>query len=498
MFDLTDIRDRVLRREVSATEVVRDALTRTDALDSTLGAMLQRFDDTAVAAAADIDRAIDAGDTVGPLAGVSLGIKAILACREAVPSSQSLVHDPRWWKGRDAPVVKALRDAGAIIMGHTTMVEHAMGRPDPARPFPIPRNPWDVERWPGGSSSGTGIGVAAQLFLGGLGTDTAGSVRIPSAMCGITGLQTSRGLLSSDGCLPAAPSLDVIGPMARSSRDLRLLMQVLAPGFGSASTTPRRRIAVADGLMTPDRGVSPHVADRMWDALSVLEQAGYTIESVDLPEFDELVALTMTIMVREEFMLHERTLLTRWHEYGRPFRRAAVMGALLPPERYERARSRAAELRGVLASRFAAFDAVATPTWPTGALPYFDNGSMPADQTNFTAAWNAIGFPALSLPAGLDEHGMPIALQLVGPPGTDSALIDLGEVMQAGSGWHRQMPPLDRLPSAIPTIPDPDAGLTVSGDHGEAVRALRSMGFAIDGADAAVITAASRLFMPRD
>ncbi|MEQ6895985.1 amidase [Microbacterium sp. KR10-403] len=496
MHDLTDIRDLILSRRTSASEVVRASLARADAVDPTLGIMLDRFDEAALAAAAATDRALASGDAVGPLAGVPVGVKAILACREAVATAQSLVYDPELFRGRDAVTVGALREAGATVLGHTTMVEHAMGRPDPVRPFPVPRNPWDPERWPGGSSSGTGIGVAAQVFPAGLGTDTAGSVRIPASMCGITGLKTTHGLLSVGGCLPAAPTLDIVGPMARSSRDLRLMMEVLSPGFGTQAQPLAHRIGVVRSLLDPERGVAPLVAERVGDALSVLESEGFTLEEVELPEFDELVRLTMTVMIHEVFLEHERTLRTRWNDYGRSFRRLAVMGALVSADVYQGALLRAAELRAALTERFAAFDAVAMPTWPTGALSYFANGGTPADQTNVTAAWNAVGFPAISLPAGLAEEGMPVGLQLVGIPGADATLVALGECLQRATRWHLATPPEAALHTVAPAIPDPDAGVDGAvGDAGPAVQALRAQGFPLDDVDAVVVAQTSRMLV---
>jgi len=495
VFDLTELRDLIQARELSATDIVRDALARADALDPQLGIMLGRFDEAAMAAAAAVDRATASGEALGPLAGVPLGVKAILACREAVPSAQSLVHDPTFWPGRDAPAVQSLRAAGGVIVGHTTMVEHAMGRPDPARPFPIPRNPWDLQRWPGGSSSGTAIGIAARLFPGGLGTDTAGSVRIPAAMCGVTALKPTHGTLPIAGCLPAAASLDVVGPMARSSRDLRLLMRVLSPGFGSDEHPSQGRIGVVDGLMTSQRGVGAEVGARMRSALDVFAHAGYALESIELAEFDELVALTMTIMVREVSVVHEANLIARWGDYGRSFRRLAVLGALIPDERYRQARARAAQLRSLLTERFARFDAVAMPTWPTGALSYFSNGGTPADQTNFTAAWNAVGFPAVSLPVGCDSEQMPVAIQLVGVPGADAALVALGEQLQHATDWHLQAPADALLRTAGEPIPDPDAAVVADESEAPVVRALRAQGFTLDDIDAAVVAQASRMFL---
>jgi aspartyl-tRNA(Asn)/glutamyl-tRNA(Gln) amidotransferase subunit A len=162
---------------VSSVELVTAAIEVADAVDAEVGAFLNRFVDESLAAAHAADRAVAAGEPLGPLHGIPLGIKDIITTREAVTTAQSVVLDPAWSHG-DAVVVSRLRDAGAVIMGKTSTMEYASGLPDASKPFPLPRNPWDLATWPGGSSSGTGSGVAAGMFLGGLGTDTGGSIRI--------------------------------------------------------------------------------------------------------------------------------------------------------------------------------------------------------------------------------------------------------------------------------------------------------------------------------
>jgi aspartyl-tRNA(Asn)/glutamyl-tRNA(Gln) amidotransferase subunit A len=313
-------------------------------------------------------------------------------------------------------------------------------------------------------------------------------------MCCITGLKTTHGVLPTRGCLPAAPSLDVIGPMARSARDLRILMDAMAPSVSARVPPLTRRIAVVDDLMVPERGVSEHVAGRMRAALTVLEDAGYLLEPLALPEFDELVSLSMTIMIAEVFKHHRDALRARWTDYGRSFRRLAVIGGILPDERYRAAVGRAAELREKLSQRFAPFDAVAMPTWPTGALSYFSNGGTPAEQTNFTAAWNAVGFPAISLPAGLAESGMPVGLQLAGVPGADMVLVTVGEDLQSRSEWHHAVPHTIGT-ATIDPIPDPDA-VAVIREPGPIALALRAQGFPLDDIDASVVDQVGRLLAP--
>ncbi|WNI33449.1 amidase [Streptomyces sp. ITFR-6] len=243
---------------VGSRELVAAALADADTLDPLLGVYVTRFPEQALAAA----RAADSRPAAerGPLHGLPLAVKDNLATVEGPATAQSPAHDPHWWCGRDAPAVARLRRAGAVVLGKTTMAEYAMGRPDPAHPFPVPRNPWDPERWTGGSSTGNGAGIASGLFLGALGSDTSGSVRLPAALCGTTGLKTSFGLLPTDGCLPLSPSQDVLGPMAVSAGDCGLLLDALTGQPGRApgpSDIQGLRVGVPYGLLAAAGGLIP-------------------------------------------------------------------------------------------------------------------------------------------------------------------------------------------------------------------------------------------------
>ncbi|WP_427017526.1 amidase [Pseudarthrobacter sp. P1] len=298
---VVDTADAIRSGALSSVALVQECLSRADALDPLLGTYVTRFDAQALAGAHAVDDAVARGEEIGPLAGVPVGVKDFIATREGPTTGQSRVHDRSWHSCRDATVIARLRAAGAIIMGKTTMTEHAMGRPDPTQPYPIPRNPWDLDRWTGGSSTGTGNGIAAGLFPAGLGTDTPGSVRIPAAMCGVTGLKTTHGLVPMDGCLPAAPALDVIGPMARSARDCAMLLEVMAPESGSASWRQDLhgiRLGVPWSLVEdPAWGVDPCTLEAFRTATEVLEASGATVQDIAWPEFNAMFAATVVIML---------------------------------------------------------------------------------------------------------------------------------------------------------------------------------------------------------
>lgn len=225
--DLSTIAADLREGTVTSAALVEAALAGAEALDGQLGLFLARFDNAARTAAHERDEELAGGHDRGPLHGVPIVVKDIIATIEGPTTAQSRVLDAGWGAGIDAAVVSRLRAAGAVILGKTTTMEFAIGYPDPAKGFPVPRNPWDPERWTGGSSSGTAAAVAAGVAPAGLGTDTGGSVRLPAAYCGITGFKATYGAVPKSGVVPLGYSVDHVGPMARSVEDCAALLDVL-------------------------------------------------------------------------------------------------------------------------------------------------------------------------------------------------------------------------------------------------------------------------------
>ena len=491
---------------VSSSELVSAAHEDADVLDPLLGVYLARFTEESLSAARTADALPAAERTL--LHGLPLAIKDNIAAGEGPVTAQSPAHDAGWWRGADAPAVAALRSAGAVVLGKTTMAEYAMGRPDPAHDFPVPRNPWDTDRWTGGSSCGNGAGLATGLFLGALGSDTSGSVRLPAALCGATGLKTTFGLIPLDGCLPLSPSQDVLGPMAVTARDCALLLAALLgrtdPGapvadraqrpFGSSASFASARAKGADTkggsaaltaelaeqstalLSAPGdaadlRGVRIGVPHELIDgagatdgcltafrsALLDLRRLGAQVEEFALPEFHGLALVNGTTMLAEAFAAHGERLAALWGDHGRAFRRLAAVGAFVPAHRYLSAQQSRSRLTAAIRARMAgaSIDLIATPTWPAPARPYADE-ALPGREFNFTAAWNATDFPALALPMG-SESGLPLSLQLIGLPWSEPALLAVGAAYQAATPWHlrRAAPDGSHVPEPLT---DPDSG----------------------------------------
>ncbi len=446
--------------EVTSVALTTAALAAADRLDPQLGTYLARFDETALARAAQADAELTAGTDLGPLHGIPLGIKDILATDEGPTTAQSLVLDPAWGEQGDGPVVARLRAAGAVITGKTTTMEFAIGRPDFAKPFPIPRNPWNPERWTGGSSSGTGNGVAAGLILGGIGTDTGGSIRLPAAYNGISGHKPTYGLVPKSGCVPLGLTYDHIGPMCRSAWDCAAMLDVIAgpdpsdrttidgPHPGFVAGLSRGVAGLRIGVIANHRirtGSGPHTLAAVDAAVAELTAAGATATEIELPYYDELCVGAFLALQAEAFAWHRPTLATRWADYGRPTRLTLAQGALISAgDLVQVERVRQIARRAVLdAVDGAGIDVLVGPTTGYGATAF--RGADPAaidPKALHTPPWNATGWPALSVPMGFDPDGLPLGLQIIGRAGADDLVLAVGHAYQLRTSWHLQPPPL--------------------------------------------------------
>jgi len=458
-----DAAARLRAGELSSVELTRAVLARADRLDGRLGTYLARFDERALAAAAAADAELAAGIDRGPLHGVPVAVKDILAAREGPTTAQSLVLDRAWGAGRDAPVVARLRGAGAVITGKTTTAEFACGLPDPTKPFPIPRNPWDLRAYPGGSSSGTGSGVAAGLFLAGVGTDTGGSIRMPAAYCGISGLKATFGRVPKSGCAPLGYSLDHVGPLARSAWDCAAMLQVMAghhPSDPDSAAAPvpdyLGALEGAGSLAGVRVGVDrehhfpadadPELGPCFDAAIGELERLGATLVDVSLPCWAELSTATMLILAAEGAAYHRQDLRPRWDEYFLASRALLARGAVLSGADVVQAHRVRRAVQRSLGELFATVDVVVGPTASGGAITYDEEDRLVGiDQLIrgiFTPYWNAAGNPALVVPMGFTQARLPLSLQIAGRPFEEAGLFRVGEALQRVTDWHLRVPPL--------------------------------------------------------
>jgi aspartyl-tRNA(Asn)/glutamyl-tRNA(Gln) amidotransferase subunit A len=440
---------------LSSVELTTALMARADALDATLGTYVARFDETALVAAEQADADFAAGIDRGPLQGIPLGIKDIIAAREGATTACSRVLDPDWGRGIDAPVVARLRAQGAVIAGKTATMEFAMGAPDSDAPFPLHRNPWDLDRWPGGSSSGTGTGVAAGLILGGLGSDTGGSVRIPSALCGSSGLKPSFGLVPKSSVVPLGYSLDTVGPMARTAHDCAMILQAIAGASADDPTSIDRPVPDYANALTGDAsglrvGVEYHhhtriegfdeaCRERFEAAVAALEQAGAEIVEVHFDGYPIVTAAAMVTSAAESLSYHRKDLQERFADYGREARNSLTLGAFYGSVDYVQAQKVRAWGLATLRKVLGLCDVIVTPTIGLPA-PRIDEDFWAMMERTYTPAWNLLGTPAMSVPMGPIDGGMPSGLQIIGGRFEDARVLRVADAYQQVSDWHRHMP----------------------------------------------------------
>ncbi|MFG3252707.1 amidase [Streptomyces sp. NPDC048172] len=461
---------RALRAGATSSVALTEAALAEAALATAdaLGVYLARFDSEALAAARRADRELAAGLDRGPFHGIPVGVKDVLATAEGPTTAQSLVPPDVGDVGDagDAVAVARLRAAGAVVTGKTTTMEYGCGVPDRTKPFPVPRNPWNPDRWTGGSSSGTAAGIAAGMFLAGLGTDTAGSVRMPAAFCGVTGLVPTYGLVPRTGCVPLAYSLDRVGPLARTAHDCGLLLDVLAgpdagdPESADVRTPPRtdhspedleglRVGVVREGHAPGD--ADPAVAGAFDAAVRELEELGARTREVALPYLAEMITATVVIATSEGLAHHRAGLARRWDDFGAGTRGLLAHGALFSGADYVQAQRARRAAREALRALFRTVDVLVSPTASLGAPPLEALTTAEGHQDNetlfakvHTPYWNAVGLPVLALPMGFTHDGLPLSLQVAGPASGDRTVLRVGEAYQRRTAWHLRMP---RTPS---------------------------------------------------
>jgi len=423
--------------EYSALELAEHYLARIARLEPRVNAWMAVTADEARTAAGAADARRAAGRPRGLLDGIPVGLKDNIDCA-GMPATAGMALYRDHVPAADAPATAALKHAGAVILGKQGMHEGAMGT-SPFNPhFGATQNPHRAGYSPGGSSTGGGAALAAGLCAAALGTDTLGSVRLPAAYSGIASLLPTPGRISLDGVLPLAWSLDAVGPMARSARDLAPLLAVLAE--------PRPARPVADltigVLPLPEAaGVVPAVAAAFDAALAMLRRQGLRVVRADLAGvgLTDLLEAGLVILRAEAAAVHAANLKARPEGYSAPMRERLAQGAGFAATAVVRAwRTRRRAMQAVREA-LGACDVLAMPTTPFPAPAFAGPDPLPAMQPVFTALGNVAACPAVSVPMGRSPDRLPLGLQLVGLPGSDETLIALAAAYEAAAG-HAMAP----------------------------------------------------------
>jgi aspartyl-tRNA(Asn)/glutamyl-tRNA(Gln) amidotransferase subunit A len=446
----------IAAKELSPVELTRACLARVHALDGELHAFICRTEERALAEARAAERAIMAGGPAGPLHGIPIGLKDIVDTKGIPTTCQSKILADNV-PDTDAACAERLAAAGTVLIGKTTTHEFADGGPSFDLPWPPARNPWNAEHFTAGSSSGTGAGIAAGMILGGIGTDTGGSIRGPAALCGIAGIKPTYGLVSRAGVAPAAFSLDHIGPMAWTAEDCALLLQALAghdPRDPASADRPIAnytallgsgvrglRIGVIHHFHEIDHKVSDGTRRGIDAAIATLRGLGAEIREVQLSPLQDWMACGSLISISERAAAYEEWARTRLGDFGERVRIRLLLGAFVSGVDYVQAQRRRRELRAELKAAMAGLDAVLTATQPSeaakiDAVPKWDLFEQP----NFTMPFNVAGYPAISVCSGFGEGGLPVAIQLAGKPFQEPTLLRIADAFEKATEFRNRRP----------------------------------------------------------
>lgn len=444
------------RKALSPIELTEAFLARIEALNPKLHAYVCV---TAGRARQDARRAADeiaAGRYRGPLHGIPVAIKDIYDTAGITTTCHSHVHADRVPE-TDARSVAMLHEAGAVMLGKLATHEFAFGGPSWDLPFPPARNPWDPSRFTGGSSSGSGAAAAGGLAMAAMGSDTAGSIRMPAHFCGVAGIKPTYGRVSRRGVAPLAFSLDHCGPLAWTTRDCALVMQAVA-GYdredpGSADRPVPDYAAALDGTLDGLRiGVIRHFYDgddhadadvkgAMDAALAVLSGLGAQVEDVSLSPLQDFHACCMTIMLSEAFAIHEPVMKRTPEKYGEIFRDRMMLSGLLTSGDYVQALRLRRQLLAEVQAAFGRYDILVTAS---GWTPAPELGHVPKfylfEKPLLTTPFDVTGHPALTVCNGFSAGGLPVGMQIVGRPFDEATVMRVGDAYERATEWRSRRP----------------------------------------------------------
>lgn len=444
----------IAARRVSPVDAVEAMLSRIEGLEPKLQAFTEVFAADARLAAEGADKAIRSGHAVGPLHGVPVVVKDLIDLEGRITMGGSAAHRTRR-ATRTATVARKLIAQGMIVLGKTHTVEFAYGGWGTNQHLGAPWNPWDrdVQRVPGGSSSGTGVAVAARLAPWGIGTDTGGSVRLPASFCGLTGLKVTVGRVSTHGIVPLSATLDTPGPLARTVEDVALLYEAISgpdpldpmtKGVVPSEpwTTINRGVRGLRLARMPEAerdGVAPDMLAAYDAALDLLAGEGAEIVDITLPfRFADIVA--MSEITNAEAYFENGVLAEDPHSpLGDAVRARILAGATLSAQSYLQTQRR----RGVMKAQFAAamegIDALLTPTTECAAIPLAEVDEAYAP-SRFTRFGNLLDLCALALPSGFTAGGLPLSLQIACRGYDEAMALRIGQAYQRATEWHLRQP----------------------------------------------------------
>ncbi|CAN5818989.1 amidase [soil metagenome] len=426
-------------RRVSPVEVVQATLDRITQLDGELLSYIDVLTDSALDEARRAERELFAGRRRGPIDGIPVALKDLIDVGGVRTTGGSRSHRDVI-ASADAEVVERLRAGGAVIVGKNNLYEFGLGLPMPGD-WPVPaRNPWDLTRIPGGSSSGSAVAVAAGLCAGSYGTDTGGSIRGPASYCSVVGMKPSYDLISRRGVKALSWTLDHVGPLGRTVEDVAALLagasgRPVEPG----DSIEGLRVGVPEALIA-QTDMEPAVAAAFEQAIEVIRSLGAELRTIELPELALTEATLLAIIGSEGLAVHLPALADRPEQFGRNARERLSAGLAYTGVDYVNA----LRMRDIISARldelYTTVDVVVSPVVLQVAPTKVDFERSPPHRTPFTGIHNIVGGAALSVPAGFDEAKMPIGIQLAAPHCGDALVLTAARAYERATEWHERRP----------------------------------------------------------
>ncbi len=449
--------------EVSPVEVVEAHLARIDALEPVLNSFITLLPDQAMAIARRAEEEIRAGQHRGPLHGVPLGLKDLYYVRGVRNTSGSRIYDT-FVPDYDCTIAARFRDAGAILLGKLNLHQFAYGPTGENPDYGNMHNPWDPELLAGGSSGGSGSAAAAGECTLTMGSDTGGSIRIPSSLCGLAGLKPTYGRLSRYGLTPLSWCLDHPGPMCRTVEDCALVMNAVAgydpndPASANVPVPDYTRALTGDigGLRVGvpreyfEEPLDPQVEQAVRRAIDLLGEMGATVVEVSWPMYKRAGAISTAILMAEATAYHSKLVRTRGAQMDPNVRMRIEAGFFISAADYIQAQQARTLFDRQSRDLFNNVDILAGPTEPVTA-PRIGSTSVQigdatvgstAALTQYTRAFNLNGFPAMTVPCGFSHDGLPIGLQLAGKPFDEETVLRAAHAYEQATDWHNRRPPL--------------------------------------------------------
>ncbi len=451
---LAEVADLLRRGEIKSVELTEALLARISEHEPVLNAFIRVTGDLALEQARRADAAQAKGQIIGPLHGVPVAIKDLLVTKGIPTTFASRAYED-YITDYDASVVTRLVEAGAVIVGKTNLSEGAACSSSLSSAFGGPANPWNTDYITGGSSGGSAAAVAAGLAYGAIGSDTAMSIRQPAAVCGIVGLKPTFGVVPKYGAMSLSFSLDHLGPMTRDVRDAALMLQVLAgadPKDPTSVTAPEAGYAnllgqdVRGARLAVMRDAHFAPSDPQWAAaaeraLDALRDQGAEVEDVALPGLDDLMLVASTIIAVEGASFHAARFKTAPEKFGPAIRGLTEVGQSFSGVQYVQAQRARRMLTDDFLAAFAGYDALVLPTTQPATTRIADEApGMITQRLPNTLPFNALGLPAITVPSGLDDNGLPIGVQFVGQAFAEARILQLAHAYERASGNQGRHP----------------------------------------------------------